>query len=336
VGALDGRLFRTRAVVFIVPVLATGAGQRDPSAWCRASLTGTPKARYESSMEIPRFSAGATPEQIGNAIAEMGCAVVERLVSPSVFERVSSELAPYLEATAFGPDEFAGRHTRRTGGLIARSPSCRDLIMHQQVLGTVGRVLAKATSYHLHLTQVIAIGPGEAAQTIHRDQWAFDFFPFPSGYDVQCNTIWAMNDFTEENGATRLIPGSNKAADRLQFKPEETVAAEMPAGSVLFYSGSLYHAGGANRSDRVRYGLNSTYAMSWLRQEENQYLSTPPEIARQLPKPLLRLMGYTRGAYALGYVDDLRDPLEVLLGEPVQDEASSFGALDAALERLRS
>jgi ectoine hydroxylase-related dioxygenase (phytanoyl-CoA dioxygenase family) len=245
-------------------------------------------------------------------------------------------LAPHLEATAFGPDEFAGRQTRRTGGLIARSPTCRDLIMHRLVLGTVGRVLAKATSFHLHLTQVIAIGPGETPQPIHRDQWAFDFFPFPSGYEVQCNTIWAMNDFTEQNGATRLVPGSNKAADRLQFKPEETVAAEMPAGSVLFYSGSLYHAGGANRSDHVRYGLNITYAMSWLRQEENQYLSTPAEVARQLPKPLLRLMGYARGAYALGYVDDLRDPLEALLGERVQDDASSFGALETALERLRS
>jgi ectoine hydroxylase-related dioxygenase (phytanoyl-CoA dioxygenase family) len=145
-----------------------------------------------------------------------------------------------------------------------------------------------------------------------------------------------MNDFTDQNGATRLVPGSHKAADRLQFKPEDTVAAEMPAGSVLFYTGSLYHGGGANRSDHVRYGLNITYAVSWLRQEENQYLSTPLEIARQLPKPLLRLMGYARGAYALGYVDDLRDPLEALLGERVQDEASSFGALETAVERLRS
>lgn len=287
-------------------------------------------------MEIPRFGADAAPEKIGNALAEMGCAVVERLVSPSVFEQIRSELAPYLEATPFGPDEFAGRHTRRTGGLIARSPTCRDIIMNQLVLGTVGRVLAKATSYHLHLTQVIAIGPGEPPQPIHRDQWAFDFFPFPSGYEVQCNTIWAMNDFTEENGATRLVPGSNKAADRLQFKLDETVAAEMPAGSVLFYTGSTYHGGGANRSDHVRYGLNITYAVSWLRQEENQYLSTPLEIARQLPKPLLRLMGYARGAYALGYVDDLRDPLEALLGERVQDEASSFGALETAVGRLRS
>jgi ectoine hydroxylase-related dioxygenase (phytanoyl-CoA dioxygenase family) len=200
----------------------------------------------------------------------------------------------------------------------------------------ISGVLSHGTTWQLHLTQVIAIGPGEAGQSIHRDQWAFDFFPFPSGYEVQCNTMWAMSDFTEANGGTRVIPGSNKMADRLEFTPEQTEAAEMPAGSVLFYTGALYHGAGANRSDEARTGLNLTYARGWLRQEENQYLAVPRETARELPEELLRLMGYARGAYALGYVDDLRDPLEVLLGEPVQDEASSFGALDTALERLRS
>jgi ectoine hydroxylase-related dioxygenase (phytanoyl-CoA dioxygenase family) len=229
-------------------------------------------------------------------------------------QRALDELAPHLEATATGPDEFSGRRTRRTGGLVARSATCRDLVMHPLVLDAVGRVLAHATSVQLHLTQVIAIGPGERGQMIHRDQWAFDFFPFPRGYEVQCNTIWAMTDFTAQNGATRLVPGSHRLDDRLQFRHEEAEPAEMPAGSVLFYTGSLYHGGGANDSAAVRYGLNLTYAVSWLRQEENQYLSVPPEIARTLPDPLLRLMGYARGAYALGYVDDLRDPLAVLRG----------------------
>jgi len=99
--------------------------------------------------------------------------------------------------------------------------------MHPTVQGVVGGVLSHATSWQLHLTQVIAIGPDEAGQPIHRDQWAFDFFPFPSGFEVQCNTIWAMNDFTEANGATRVIPGSNKLEDRLEFTPGQTEAAEM-------------------------------------------------------------------------------------------------------------
>jgi ectoine hydroxylase-related dioxygenase (phytanoyl-CoA dioxygenase family) len=107
----------------------------------------------------------------------------------------------------------------------------------------------------------------------------------------------------------------------------------MPAGSVLFYTGSLYHGAGANRSSEVRYGANITYAVSWLRQEENQYLSVPAAIARELPDPLLRLMGYAKGAYALGYVDDMRDPLDVLRGTNVA--GVGLGDLDAAGAKVR-
>ena len=104
----------------------------------------------------------------------------------------------------------------------------------------------------------------------------------------------------------------------------------MRKGSVLFYTGSVYHGGGANRSDAVRVGVNITYNLAWLRQEENQYLSVPFDVARTLPVDQLRLMGYARGAYALGYVDDLRDPLDVLLhreraiglGNPVEATSS--------------
>jgi ectoine hydroxylase-related dioxygenase (phytanoyl-CoA dioxygenase family) len=103
---------------------------------------------------------------------------------------------------------------------------------------------------------------------------------------------------------------------------------------VLLYTGSLYHGGGANHSDSTRYGLNITYAVSWLRQEENQYLSVPFEIARTLDEPLLRLMGYARGAYALGYVDDLRDPLDVLRGDTAG--GTGFGNLTSANARVRS
>ena len=120
--------------------------------------------------------------------------------------------------------------------------------------------------------------------------------------------------------------------DRLQFAEADTEPAEMAKGSVLFYTGSLYHGAGANRSDATRYGINITYNASWLRQEENQYLSVPLEIARTLPVDLLRLMGYARGAYALGYVDDLRDPLEVVrpdLG------TTGLGDLERAAARAR-
>jgi ectoine hydroxylase-related dioxygenase (phytanoyl-CoA dioxygenase family) len=284
-------------------------------------------------MPIERFSASANVADVAAALSRDGCAIVERLVPRDLLDQVRAELAPYIDATPFGSDEFAGHHTRRTGGLLARSVTCRDLVMHPLVLDTVKSVLSHATTFQLHLTQVIAIGPGEPAQRVHRDQWAFDFFPFPSGYEVQCNTIWAMNDFTAANGATRVIPGSNRFDDRLEFSEADTEAAEMPAGSVVFYTGSLYHGGGANRANEVRYGLNLTYAVSWLRQEENQYLSVPAEVARTFPDALLRLMGYARGAYALGYVDDLRDPLDVLRGW--HSGAPALGNLQATTERLR-
>jgi ectoine hydroxylase-related dioxygenase (phytanoyl-CoA dioxygenase family) len=283
-------------------------------------------------MPVEHLSRDAKVEEIAAAIARDGCAVVDRLVSADVLEKLRGEIGPYEEANRTGPDDFAGRRTKRTGALIARSATARDLVMHPLVLGTVGQVLAHATSFQLHLTQVISIGAGEPMQTIHRDQWAFDFFPFPNGYEVQCNTLWALTDFTAENGATRVIPGSNHYADRLQFEESQTEPAEMAAGSVLFYTGALYHGGGANRSSAVRTGVNITYNVSWLRQEENQYLACPAEIARTLPTPLLKLMGYSRAAYALGYVGDLRDPLEVLRPGEV---ATGLGELDQALDRLR-
>ena len=284
-------------------------------------------------MAIEHLPASATATEIAGLLERDGAVIVDRLVAPEVMDGARAELAPWLDATPFGPDDFTGRRTKRTGGLVARSATCRDLVMHPLVLATTREVLRGGTSFHLHLTQVIAIGPGEPGQQIHRDQWAFDFFPFPRGYEVQCNTIWAMSDFTEANGATRVVPGSNKLEDGLAYREEDTVPAEMVKGSVLIYTGSVYHGGGANRSQETRYGVNITYARSWLRQEENQYLSVPLEVARTLPVELLRLIGYARGAYALGYVDDLRDPLEVVRPEAKE---VGFGDLEGALAKARS
>ncbi|HWD25627.1 MAG TPA: phytanoyl-CoA dioxygenase family protein [Rhizomicrobium sp.] len=263
-------------------------------------------------MPLQHLSAGTPYDDAVAAIRRDGAVIIDTLISPDAMDAVAAELRPWIGATAFGPDDFSGRRTRRTGGLVARSATCRDLVMNPFVLGVADKLLGHATSYQLHLTQVIEIGPGEPAQPIHRDQWAFDFYPFPNGYEVQCNTLWAMTDFTEENGATRVVPGSNHLADKLKFALEDSIAAEMTKGSVLIYNGSVYHGGGANRSDAARTGINITYNLSWLRQEENQYLSVPPEVARTLPVDLLKLIGYRRGAYALGYVDDLRDPIEVV------------------------
>ena len=276
-------------------------------------------------MTVVHLPSDSEAESVAAVLRRDGCVAVDDVAPLQLRQRFQAEMAEHLAATPTGPDEFAGVNTRRTGALIARSPTARELVMHPLALGTTAALLGtKKSAFQLHLTQVIAIGPDSPAQLVHRDQWAFDFFPFPAGTDVQCNTLWALTDFTEENGATRVIPGSNHWEDRLRPAGNETEPATMTAGSVLFYTGSLYHGGGANRSDQTRAGINLTYCRSWLRQEENQYLACPPEIARTLEEPLLRLMGYGRGAYALGYVGDLQDPLDVLLERDPAHRTPSF------------
>lgn len=263
---------------------------------------------------MQHLSPDATAEAVAQVLADDGVCVVDDLAPPELLDAFHDELRPHIERTPTGAESFTGVRTTRTGALVARSPSARTLVQHPLATGVARVLLAHAKRIQLHLTQVIGIGPGEPSQYIHRDQWAFDHFPFPPGFEVQCNLIWALTDFTEENGATRVIPGSHRFEDGLHFEASDTEPAAMTRGSAAFYTGSLYHGGGANRSDAVRYGINITYVVGWLRQEENQYLACPPDIARELDDDLLRLMGYSRGAFALGYVGDLQDPIDVLRG----------------------
>ena len=273
---------------------------------------------------LTHLPASATGQEIADVLARDGGVIVDDLASDEQLDRFFAEMAPFHDATPMGGDDFTGRTTRRTGGLLARSKTAQELVMHPSVLAACDVVLGHVTSYQLHLTQIIDIGPGGAAQQIHRDQWAFDFFPFPQGYEVQCNTIWAGDDFTEENGATRVVVGSNNREDRLTFGIDDTVPAEMARGSVLFYTGAVYHGGGPNRSDAHRRAINITYNASFLRQEENQYLTVPQATAATFAEPLQRLMGYQQGAYALGYIDDLRDPIAVLKPDDPAHAKASF------------
>ena len=268
-------------------------------------------------MAVTHFAPNADAELLQQTLLNDGALIIDDLASTlpdgvAQLDVIQREMQPYIDATPVGGDSFTGKQTRRSGALIARSPASRPLVQHPTILDLSGKLLHKAKSFQLHLTQTIAIGPGSPAQAIHRDEWAFDFFEFPSDHHVQCNTIWAMTDFTEENGATRLIPGSQADPVDRGRSIEESVPAEMTKGSCLLYTGKVYHGGGANRSDDVRVGLNVTYNVGWLRQEENQYLSVPREIAETLDDDLLKLMGYRIGAYALGYIDDVRDPIQAL------------------------
>ena len=234
------------------------------------------------------------------AVQQDGAVILDDVLSEGFIAALREETDPYMEHTSNGEDHFAGHHTTRTGGLLVRSEKCRELSEHQTILNPCNEFLAPyCERVQLHLTQIIRIRPGETAQTIHRDRWAWG--KHLSHLEPQFNTIWAITDFTSENGATQVVPGSTQGPDDQEIQSEQITQAEMKAGSVLVYSGSVFHGGGANTSDQDRIGINITYALGWLRQEENQYLSCPPELAKDLSPTLQGLAGYAMGQYALGY-----------------------------------
>ncbi|NNC72055.1 MAG: phytanoyl-CoA dioxygenase family protein [Sphingomonadaceae bacterium] len=253
-------------------------------------------------MEIDHFESDAAPADIAEALRKKGACIVDDAMPGDQLDRLRGEIMPYVEATDDGRDDFTGRNTTRTGALVARSKACRDLVMDGRIIRACEDFLLPfCDRFQLHLTQLIRIRDGQGAQPFHRDRLAWGGF-IQSSIEPQLNTIWAVTDFTRQNGATRVAPGSNLWEDVKRLPTEDEVGyAEMAAGSVLIYSGSVIHSGGANTSGADRMGLNITYALGWLRQEENQYLSCPPEIAKDFDPKLRELLGYAMGSYALGY-----------------------------------
>ena len=250
--------------------------------------------------ELKHFTAHDAVAGMLETLLSDGAIIIDHLVDTGTIAALRAETDPYMAVTENGMDDFSGRLTTRTGGLIARSAGCRELVENTLVLELCdGVLLPHCQRYQLHLTQIIRLRPGQGKQDIHRDRWAWG--THLAHVEPQLNTIWALSDFTEENGATQLIPGSTDWPDARVAQAEEITQATMQAGSVLVYTGSVFHGGGENHSDADRIGLNITYSLGWLRQEENQYLSTPPELAKQLSENLQELIGYALGQYALGY-----------------------------------
>jgi len=224
---------------------------------------------------LPSSAGGAT---IAALLDTDGALILDDMLPPADVRRVRAELDPYIEATPPGRDSFTGARTTRTGALVARSPACRELVMQPTILAACDAFLLRACDrYQLHVTQVIRIRPGQPRQSLHRDRLAWG--GFLKGVEPQLSTIWAMTDFTEANGATLVVPGSPAWPDKRRAEPHEIGFAEMSAGSVLVYSGSVIHGGGENRTDEDRIGINLTYCLGWLRQEENQYLSSAQDRA---------------------------------------------------------
>lgn len=264
-------------------------------------------------MKIQHLPNTATVEEATAVILEHGHVIIDSLVSRAVMDQIMADMQPFIDVTPFSEDELFGKGSQRVGKLIARSPTGRDLVMNPLVVGTARNVIAPASVMQLGATEMISLRAGAPAQSMHQDELTFDGFPFPDDFVVSCNALWAVTDCTEENGATRVVPGSH-ARPRAEYTMEDTLPAEMVSGSVMIFTSKLWHAGGNNRSNEVRRVQAVNYAVGWVRQEENQFLACPQAIARTLPEDLLKLMGYQIG-YGYGHSGGQEDPLVALREE---------------------
>ncbi len=229
-----------------------------------------------------------------------GAVIVENVVPDTLLDKVLEDFKdPFDEQGHKFSNDFNGYKTRRLGGILGLSRAAADILAHPLVMGVADKVLKRhATTYRLGSSTAIEIHPGEGNQALHRDD---DFYPIRiPGVEFQFSAMWALTDFTEENGATRVVPGSNDLRQIDSVTEAEVTQAVMPRGSVLFYLGSAIHAGGQNNSNAPRTGLITTYSLGWLRQEENQYLTVPRAVADSYPEHVRRLMGYQSDGPYLG------------------------------------
>lgn len=245
-------------------------------------------------------------DEVVRSLERDGYMVVPGMLSSEEVAATKADLAQVLARTPTGRNDFEGSRTRRIYALFAKTRAFDLPAIHPLVLGVAERVIGHC---QLSAPTGIEIGPGEVAQPLHFDD---SIYPVPRPHpELVLNTMWALDDFTEANGATRLVPGSHRAATATPPPMSETMPAEMPAGSVMFYVGSIWHGGGANRTDHARLGVILEYAASWLRQQENHLLAVPPAVVRTLPERLQELLGYNIRPPFVGYVDG-RHPLRAL------------------------
>lgn len=256
------------------------------------------------------------PDELARRLAEIeehGYTILERVIEPErvaaiaeALERLEKELA--IEE---GKNLFEGFKTFRIYNLLVHGPTFEAIPVHENVLPVVEGVLDQGCL--VSSLSSIAIGADETPQPLHADD---QLIPLPKPHvPLVCNTIWAITDFTAANGATRLVPGSHKS----DHSPEplgqyDTIPAEMPAGSVLVYHGSLWHGGGANTTGERRVGIAMNYCAGWVRQQENQQLGVPRDVARGFSPRLRELVGYGVYRHLIGHIDK-QSPLGLLDGD---------------------
>ena len=254
-----------------------------------------------------RMQKDATADHIAGALGRDGYAIVEHLLTPEEASAKRAELTRILQETPVGRNDSEGFKTRRIYALFAKTRAFDEPATHPLVLGVLDRVLG--ASYQLSAPVGIEISPGETAQVLHTDD---GIYPIPRPHpEIVLNTMWALDDFTEENGATRVVPGSQRWVSERPHESTPVELATMPAGSVMFFTGSVYHGGGANRSDRPRLGTILEYVAGWLRPQENHVLAVPRDVVRAVPPRLQELLGYNIHPPFVGYVDG-RHPRRLL------------------------
>lgn len=275
---------------------------------------------------LPRMGATERVDDVVDALSEHGAVIVERMLAPDRVDAIVQEVRSFVDAADpkmehLNPliQAFFGDRTRHVASLAAKSPTfVEHVLLHPTLLGVCDAVLLPSCArYQMNLAHLIARGPGSDAQYLHRDEEVWIHLPRPHA-EVEIASMTALVDFTAENGATRVVPGSHRwERDRVP-STDEIADAEMPAGSTVVYLGSTIHGAGTNRTaDTWRLGVHLSYTLGWLRTEENNYLGTPPEIARTMPRRAQEILGYAvhdaiddLGGY-LGMVE-LRDPVELM------------------------
>jgi ectoine hydroxylase-related dioxygenase (phytanoyl-CoA dioxygenase family) len=238
-----------------------------------------------------------------------GYTILEGVVEPELIAALRETLEGVSRGVAPADNDFEGLHTVRVYNLLARAELFSRIPVHPKVLPVVEGVLDRGCL--ISSLSSIAIGPGETAQPIHADDQLMSLAK-PHVATV-CNTMWALTDFTEANGATRVIPGSHRADRSPDYgKPYDSIPAEMEAGDVLVWHGSLWHGGGANSTDGTRVGIAMNYCAGWVRQQENQQLGVPLTTLRSFEPRLQELCGF--GVYngLIGHIDK-HSPASLLL-----------------------
>lgn len=247
-----------------------------------------------------------------DALEREGYLILPDLIGGEELKQLQEELEPWLVRTPRCEGDFYGWKTTRVGGLLSKAPLVQRLVLAPEILAIADALLRPSCDcIQLNLTQATRVHPGERAQAPHRDE---EMWPWPTaGRQWLINVMWAVSDFTAENGATRLWPGSHhRALDRGEAEAT-SIAGEMRAGSALVFLGSLTHGAGANRTQAPRTGIIVSYCLGWLKAYENQFLAYPAEVAREFPESLQRLIGYQMHRPNLGGWEG-QDPIECLRG----------------------